>query len=582
MAMRDRLALQRFAWKYIIIDEGHRIKNMNCKLIRDLKMYQSANRLLLTGTPLQNSLAELWALLNFLLPEIFDDLDSFQAWFDFNDINEREGRDRIISEETQNSVVSKLHHILQPFLLRRLKSDVEKFLPPKREYLIACPMAPVQYEYYQAVRGPNLREFLQTRLASDQETTASVTPAESATATTEDDVDEEEEKGEKGEKREEEEAPPMRMRTRLTHQAEAVIDEDDDSLTLVPSGSSTPSQQKQQQQQRDVGLEQLRTKTMIKQMNLQFRLMQLRKVCQHPYLFDFPVTDPTDPESPYLIDEQLVRTSGKLIVLDRLLPELFKNGHRVLIFSQFSRVLDILDFYATMRNWRFCRIDGAVQQGDREQQIAEFNTNTGIPLSGGLGINLTAADTVVIFDSDWNPQQDLQAQDRVHRIGQTRPVIIYRLVVAGSCEGAILKRANSKRKLEKLVIHERKFKGLGRNNATGNTTRDETGAAAGTDKSKDELSVQDIAQILMADDTELVEKDQRELKDTLERLGPDDPVPGEAVLTQEELAALTDRSPAAYKPKAVVPSVLHQASRIEELVATRDETNDMLAKMEKL
>ncbi|KAJ1940404.1 putative ATPase [Linderina pennispora] len=314
---------------------------------------------------------------------------------------------------------------------------------------------------------------------------------------------------------------------------------------------------------------------MIKQMNLQFRLMQLRKVCQHPYLFDFPLINPSDPESEFLIDEQLVRSSGKLLVLDRLLPELFKNGHRVLIFSQFARVLDILEFYAGLRNWRFCRIDGAVQQGDREQQIAEFNTNTDIPLfflttrSGGLGINLTSADTVVIFDSDWNPQQDLQAQDRVHRIGQTKPVLIYRLVVAGSCETAILTRANSKRKLEKLVIHERKFKGLRSNMA-----------ATAAEKDKDDLSAQDIAQILMADDSELVEKDQRELKGILERLGPDDAVPEEAVLTHEELRALTDRCPMAYESSTRVPGKL--ASRIEQLTATRDETNDVLAKMEKL
>ncbi|KAJ2629294.1 putative ATPase, partial [Coemansia sp. RSA 1290] len=148
ISMRDKLALQRLAWKFIVVDEGHRIKNMSCKLIRDLKSYQSSNRLLLTGTPLQNSLAELWSLLNFLLPDIFDDLDSFQAWFDFEDLSES----RIISQEASSSVISKLHQILQPFLLRRLKSDVEKHLPPKREYLITCPMAPLQYDYYQAVR----------------------------------------------------------------------------------------------------------------------------------------------------------------------------------------------------------------------------------------------------------------------------------------------------------------------------------------------------------------------------------------------------------------------------------------------
>ncbi|KAJ2843140.1 putative ATPase, partial [Coemansia brasiliensis] len=168
ISMRDKLALQRLAWKFIVVDEGHRIKNMSCKLIRDLKSYQSSNRLLLTGTPLQNSLAELWSLLNFLLPDIFDDLDSFQAWFDFDDLSES----RIISQEASSNVISKLHQILQPFLLRRLKSDVEKHLPPKREYLITCPMAPLQYDYYQAVRRATADEkSTSSSMADDAEQT---------------------------------------------------------------------------------------------------------------------------------------------------------------------------------------------------------------------------------------------------------------------------------------------------------------------------------------------------------------------------------------------------------------------------
>ena len=123
IVMNDRKHLQRYNWKYIVVDEGHRIKNLNCKLIKELKSYSSANRLLLTGTPLQNNLAELWSLLNFLLPDIFDDLDMFQSWFDFSDIHQKSGQDRIMKEEEEDRIISSLHTILQPFLLRRLKTD---------------------------------------------------------------------------------------------------------------------------------------------------------------------------------------------------------------------------------------------------------------------------------------------------------------------------------------------------------------------------------------------------------------------------------------------------------------------------
>ncbi|KAJ2132574.1 putative ATPase [Coemansia sp. RSA 1807] len=568
ISMRDKQALQRFAWKFIIVDEGHRIKNMNCKLIRDLKSYQSTNRLLLSGTPLQNSLSELWSLLNFLLPDIFDDLDSFQAWFDFDDIADASGQSRIISQETSGSVVSKLHSILQPFLLRRLKSDVEKHLPPKREYLIACPMAPLQFEYYQAIRGPNLRAFLEDRFASDdQQTLVPNTPEPTA------------------------KPKPKSKHTRasgrdeqqrlLVAEAEQFLGvslsgsrakptksyrecEDDDPFDL-PSDSELAANKDTadvEDEGATSGLARLKAAVQVRQLNLQFRLMQQRKVCQHPYLFDFPVTDPSDPESPYLIDEQIVRTSGKLLMLDRLLPALFARGHRVLVFSQFSRVLDILECYAELRKWEFCRIDGSVAQTDRQEAIVRFNTSQ-IPLfflttrSGGLGINLTSADTVVLFDSDWNPQQDLQAQDRVHRIGQTKPVIIYRLTIAGSCENAMLSRAKAKRKLEKLVIHERRFKGLGAKDA------DNT------------VSVQDIRQILLGDDTELVTKDQLELKTVLDALGPEDSIPDDLVLSTDELEALLDRSPEAYLKRKD-----HASDRIAQIEDVPDERNDMLAKMD--
>ncbi|KAJ2654845.1 putative ATPase [Coemansia sp. RSA 1200] len=532
VAMRDRQALQRFAWKFIVVDEGHRIKNMNCRLVRELKAYQSANRLLLTGTPLQNSLAELWSLLNFLLPDIFDDLDSFQQWFDLDGIGQSQSQSQSQSgdqnqeqntdqHQDQNTgqnhvpvqeparVVAKLHQILQPFLLRRLKTDVEKLLPPKREYLISCPMAPLQFEYYQAVRGPDLRGFLASRAsaeaAADAEAAEAASSASSASS----------------------------------------------SASVSASASAAGAK--------------------VRHMNLNFRLMQQRKVCQHPYLFDFPVVDPADPEAALRVDEELVRGSGKLLVLDRLLPELFAQGHRVLIFSQFARVLDVLECYAELRSWAFCRIDGSVAQAERQEAIVRFNTHREIPLfflttrSGGLGINLTSADTVVLFDSDWNPQQDLQAQDRVHRIGQKAPVIVYRLAIAGSCETAMIRRARDKRRLEKLVIHERRFKGLARRAAAAVASGSGAGAA-------DEVSESDVARILASDDSELVARDQMAVGRVLAGLEPGARVPDDAILSADEVRLLTDRSPAAYSAGGS-----GAGARFEELARVADEQNDVLA-----
>jgi superfamily II DNA/RNA helicase len=158
--------------------------------------------------------------------------------------------------------------------------------------------------------------------------------------------------------------------------------------------------------------------------NLQNMIMQLRKAANHPYLFDWPVIPGTET---YLVNKDIVNVSGKMLLLERLLPALFSENHKVLIFSQFTTMLDIIEDWATqLHDWQCCRIDGGVSQADRQQQIKLFNTEKEVRLfllstrAGGLGINLTAADTVVIFDSDWNPQQDLQAQDRAHRIGQTK------------------------------------------------------------------------------------------------------------------------------------------------------------------
>jgi ATP-dependent DNA helicase len=205
-------------------------------------------------------------------------------------------------------------------------------------------------------------------------------------------------------------------------------------------------------------------------------VVQLRKICNHPYLFDITGDEDLNVDMPVQhVDHskldapavkatgipEIVTWSGKMLLLERLLPKLFEKGHKVLIFSQMTRMLDIIaDWFEFVKRYKFCRIDGSVRMDIRRQQIHAFNTDPSIQVfllstrAGGLGINLTAADTVIIVDSDWNPQADLQAQDRVHRIGQTKPVIVYRLATAQTVECKILDKARSKRKLEKLVIHK--------------------------------------------------------------------------------------------------------------------------------
>eukprot|EP00908_Phaeocystis_cordata_P020806 Transcript_32471.p1 GENE.Transcript_32471~~Transcript_32471.p1 ORF type:complete len:713 (+),score=429.90 Transcript_32471:67-2205(+) len=369
IVIRDAKELRKCGWKFVIIDEGHRLKNLNCRLIRELKTIcdqgtTPCNRLLLTGTPLQNNLTELWSLLNFLLPSIFDDLDSFQAWFDF-DFSEEGTEEKVMKGEMQDGVVTKLHQILRPFLLRRLKADVELSVPKKYEYILFGWMSEWQQGMYQDLINKQLKD-------SDG-----------------------------------------------------------------------------------------------KDMRMQNVLMQLRKCCNHPYLFEWPLDPHTGNEA---VDEILVEASGKMQLLDRILTMLKndkKDKHKVLIFSQMTRMLDILEDYLTWRGYKHRRLDGTVSAIDRMQAMQDFNTDPTIDVfllstrAGGLGVNLVAADTCIIFDSDWNPQADLQAQDRCHRIGQSKTVLVFRLATADTVEEKILHAAKQKLKLEQLVVSKGKFKDIG-------------------------------------------------------------------------------------------------------------------------
>jgi len=198
-----------------------------------------------------------------------------------------------------------------------------------------------------------------------------------------------------------------------------------------------------------------------KNFSMKSRMMDMRKAVNHPYLIEYPISECG---MFYNSSEDMIDICGKLAALHQILTKLRADGHKTLIFSQMSKMLDILGDYLELKKVKYCRLDGSMNFLDRQANIDQFNTDpesTVFLLStraGGLGINLTAADTAIIYDSDWNPQQDLQAQDRCHRIGQTKPVMIYRLVTANTIDHKMVERAAAKRKLEKMVIHKEKFK----------------------------------------------------------------------------------------------------------------------------
>ncbi|XP_069990366.1 lymphocyte-specific helicase [Penaeus vannamei] len=424
VVIRDTRFLARYYWRYICVDEGHRIKNHNCRLTKSLNTFPSANRLLLTGTPLQNNLAELWSLLNFLMPEIFDSLDVFESWFDVTEMMEDGSDEKIIQQEREKQVIGTLQKILSPFFLRRMKKDVNLEIPPKKELLVYTPMTPLQLKLYEATLTMDYTVFDNLKKAEEKI-----------------------EYDNKG-------RPKRKSKKDIDYSA--LLDESESPKSL---DRFLDAVMKMQEKGSD---EATAKKTSAVNIKLTNRMMQCRKIVNHPYLINYPLT----PDGEYMIDEGLLESCGKLQVLDQLLGELYKRKHRVLIFSQMTMMLDILEDYLSLRpKYNYKRLDGSRSLDTRQNDIKEYNSkdsNSFIFLlstrAGGLGINLASADTVIIYDSDWNPQADLQAQDRCHRIGQTRPVLILRLITASTIDERIVERAATKRKLEKLIIQSGKFK----------------------------------------------------------------------------------------------------------------------------
>ncbi|KAG9199817.1 hypothetical protein G6514_007931 [Epicoccum nigrum] len=343
--LADWQFLSSIKWQFLAVDEAHRLKNRESQLYEKLRGFSAPSRLLITGTPIQNTLGELSALMDFLMPgmiKVDEEVD--------------------LASEDASHKLAELSEAIQPYMIRRTKEKVENDLPPKSEKILRVELSDIQLEYYKNI---------------------------------------------------------------LTRNYEALNE-----------GSSGQKQ------------------------SLLNIVMELKKASNHALLFPnaeakFIKGDATKEETL----KALITTSGKMMLLDRLLTKLKKDGHRVLIFSQMVHMLDILTDYLKLRNYTFQRLDGTVPASDRKIAIDHFNAPDSDDYcfllstrAGGLGINLMTADTVVLFDSDWNPQADLQAMARAHRIGQQKPVSVYRLVSKDTIEEEILERARNKRMLEFITI----------------------------------------------------------------------------------------------------------------------------------
>ena len=453
------------------------MKNAEAKLFACLKTFKSNVRFLLTGTPLQNNLKELWSLLNFLLPDIFADWDAFESWFNFEDLADEDRVDDFIDDDTNRDLVQKMHIILRPLMLRRLKSDVLK-LPPKREYVLFAPLVPEQAELYNVISDPkrSSRDYLERKVAqrllshtnspvsstvpSIQSSRSSSVPRKSSpgAATTSATFPSpnafammmaNKKAGISGCKNASliQEASKAKIPIRGIKRKQSVAPVEDASKSIKSSRESTPSLSKRgrllkkksgyqdsdasdddaldddefeaklekklaeadrgAEVHQDEGSRALEAaKNELRGKKLGNPIVQLRLVANSVHNFYDPFIDPADVTKRLAVDETIVNSSGKMLLLDRLLPRLIKDGHRVLIFSQFKTQLDILvDYCSELRGWDCMRIDGAVAAEERQELIDEFNCDAKYKVfllstrAGGQGLNLAGADTVILFDS---------------------------------------------------------------------------------------------------------------------------------------------------------------------------------------
>ncbi|XP_017152064.1 SWI/SNF-related matrix-associated actin-dependent regulator of chromatin subfamily A containing DEAD/H box 1 homolog [Drosophila miranda] len=390
---------------YVIFDEAHMLKNMTTQRYANLITINARMRILLTGTPLQNNLLELISLLCFVMPKFFaksiEDIKSL-----FVKKNKTDGDQEEVSQ-FQETQIQRAKRIMKPFVLRRLKKDVLKHLPKKQSFVEKVPMSSKQREYYHEVVDYYSNNKGVVCSGGDR---AGITIM-------------------------------MEMRRCANHPLLMRHYFTDEHLR----GFS----------------KRLARATTYKKTNEQYIFEELA------IMSDFQVYQLCNKHemTDVRIPDELICDSGKFEFLDTLLPKLKEEGHRVLLFSQFTMMLDIVEEYMRIRKHGFCRLDGATAVKERQDLITDFNVDDNIFVfllstkAGGVGINLTAADTCIIHDIDFNPYNDKQAEDRCHRMGQQRPVTIYRLVAESTIEEGILMAAEEKLKLEKEITSTEKGEG---------------------------------------------------------------------------------------------------------------------------
>ncbi|XP_045498279.1 SWI/SNF-related matrix-associated actin-dependent regulator of chromatin subfamily A containing DEAD/H box 1 homolog [Colias croceus] len=389
---------------YVVYDEAHMLKNMSTQRYDNLLKIKSKHRLLLTGTPLQNNLIELMSLLCFVMPHMFsgktDDLKNlFQKNAKAKTTKKASGNTEEDVPAFEQSQITQAKRIMKPFVLRRLKQDVLQDLPKKTNHKELCPMSERQQSLY--------KNLIAAFSATDGMVHATTEQSGMSMM--------------------------MDMRKLANHPLLLRYHYREPELRKIATRLARDPDYKERNEQ--YLFEDLLCMS-------DFQIHQLTR--QYACIKSFAVPS------------HLIEDSGKFLKLDEMLPKLQAEGHRVLIFSQFTMMLDILEPYMQLRNYRYLRLDGSTAVNERQDLIDQYNTEDIFVFllstkAGGLGINLTAADTVIIHDIDFNPYNDKQAEDRCHRMGQTRPVTIYRLLSAGTIEEGIYQVAQEKLTLEKHV-----------------------------------------------------------------------------------------------------------------------------------
>ena len=613
LILQDKNMFRRKKWDYLILDEAHMIKNWQSQRWQTLLRFHARRRILLTGTPLQNNLMELWSLMHFLMPKVFESHDEFKEWFNNPLTSAVEGQASL-----SRQLVKRLHGILRPFILRRLKAEVEKQLPGKVEHIVYCKLSKRQRNLYEDYVGnsetqstlasgnyfsvfnilmqlrkvcnhPDLFEGRAIKSAFDAKRLSLRYPrvcvmdlncgsnvvnlfsvglarmrGDNLTSWDWDLVEARQTPSSAFE-----EIASMKD----TKQFPKWLHSSSTSTKSAVMRSILAAANRAREWRRGRGAffsalnavrcggrpiypsNLIERVTIVKKAdalrsfkplcasledrcesfgeileNFAFAIPRARAGmpelwCGHPgwdRMHDLDCPEDFRRGAKAVIgtfhkaaarlrlffpDRKLVQFDcGKLQQLAVLLRKLKAGGHRVLIFTQMSKMLDILESFLNLYSYTYLRLDGATKPEQRQAYTQRFNTDKKIfafilsTRSGGVGINLTGADTVIFYDSDWNPAMDHQAQDRCHRIGQTRAVHIYRLVTKHTVEENIMKKSNQKRHLDHLAIQSGGFNVDFLTGALGGGPQDLLGAGAGGSGSKPQgaqgMSAKDIRDAL--------------------------------------------------------------------------------------